>query len=103
MPRGLTDSRQLDYRPNPAPFSGATREFAQIVEAGPDREKDGAVRWRRIDLQRVSAEKFGVAFHERYVGTLLKRLSFSHISARPHHPAPDGRTVEAFKKTSRIR
>jgi transposase len=23
---------------------------AQIVEAGPDREKDGVVRWRRIDL-----------------------------------------------------
>jgi hypothetical protein len=30
-------------------------EFAKIVEGGPDREKDGVVRWRRIDLKRVIA------------------------------------------------
>jgi transposase len=35
--------------------------------------------------------------HERYVGTLLKKLGFSHISARPRHPAQDERIVEAFK------
>ena len=34
------------------------------------------------------------------VGKLLKKLGFSHISARPRHPAQDERTVEAFKKTS---
>ena len=39
--------------------------MSQIVEAGPDREKDGVVRWRRIDLKRVIAERFGVEFHER--------------------------------------
>ena len=32
----------------------------QIVETGPDREKDGVVRWRRIDLKRVIVERFGV-------------------------------------------
>ena len=52
-------------------------EFARIVEAGPDREKDGVVRWRRVDLKRVIAETFGVDFHERHVGTLLKKLGFS--------------------------
>jgi hypothetical protein len=36
---------------------------AQIVEAGPDREKDRVVRWRRIDLKRVIAERFS-----RYLG-----------------------------------
>jgi hypothetical protein len=30
--------------------------LAQIVEVGPDRERDGVVRWRRIDLKRVIAE-----------------------------------------------
>jgi hypothetical protein len=30
-------------------------QFAQIVEAGPDREKDGVVRWRRLDIKRVIA------------------------------------------------
>jgi hypothetical protein len=34
------------------------RAFAAIVEAGPDRETDGVVRWRRVDLKRVIAERF---------------------------------------------
>jgi transposase len=73
-------------------------EFAKIVEAGPDRERDGVVRWRRVDLKRVIGERFGVDFHERYVGTLLKKLGFSHVSARPRHPAQDAQIVEAYKK-----
>jgi hypothetical protein len=40
-------------------------EFAKIVEAGPDRERDGVVGWRRVDLKRVINERFGVDFHER--------------------------------------
>ena len=78
-------------------------ELAKIVEAGPDREQDGVVRWRRVDLQRVIKERFSVDFHERYVGTLLKKLGFSHISARPRHPGQDARIVEAYKKTSKRR
>src|SRR5271156_7155753 len=74
-------------------------EFAVIVESRPDREKDGVVRWRRVDLKRVIAERFDVEFHERYVGKLLKKLGFSHMSARRRHPAQDERIVEAFKKT----
>ena len=66
--------------------------------SGPDREKDGVVRWRRIDLKRVIAERFGVDFHPRHVGKLLHKLGFSHISARPRHPAQDEPIVEAFKK-----
>ena len=62
-------------------------EVAGIVETGPEREKDGVVRWRRVDLKRVVAERFGVDFHERYVGTLLKKLGSSHVSARPRQPA----------------
>ncbi len=77
--------------------------MAQIVEAGPDREKDGVVRWRRIDLKRVIAERFGVDFHPRCVGKLLQRLGFSPISAPPRHPAQGERIIEAFKKTSRAR
>jgi hypothetical protein len=84
--------------PKPRLSAEQMAAFAQIVEAGPDREKDGVLRWRRIDLKRVIAEKFGVDFHPRYVGKLLKKLGFSHISARPRHPAQDERIVEAFKK-----
>ena len=49
------------------------------------------------------AERFRVVYHERTVGKILRQLGFSHISARPHHPAQDGQTVAAFKKTSRLR
>ena len=67
-------------------------------ETGPNRKVDGVVRWRRTDLKRVIAEKFGVDDHQRYVGKLLKKLGFSHISARPRHPAQDERIVELSKK-----
>jgi hypothetical protein len=47
----------------------------------------------------VVAERFGVEYHERTIGKLLKRLGFSHVSSRPRHPGQDARTIEAFKKT----
>jgi transposase len=99
-PEGLIDN----WTEGPKPRLSAEQlvEFAAIVEVGPDREKDGVVRWRRVDLKRVIAERFGVDYHQRYVGKLLKKLGFSHISARPRHPAQDGRIVEAFKKRARV-
>lgn len=78
-------------------------ELAQIVETGPDPDVDGVVRWRRIDLQRVIKERFGVEYHERYVGTLLKELGFSRLSGRPQHPQQDERVIDMFKKTSPTR
>ena len=78
-------------------------ELAGIVEAGPDPAVDGVVRWRRVDLQRVIEERFGVVYHQRYVGKLLKQLGFSHVSGRPRHPAQDGDIIEAYKKTSHAR
>lgn len=77
-------------------------ELAQIVEAGPDLERDGVVRWRRVDLQQLIEERFGVTYHERTVSKLLKALGFSKLSPRPQHPAQDERMIETFKKTSRI-
>jgi transposase len=98
-PDGLLD----DWASGPAPrlSPAQTAELAAIVEAGPDRVVDGVVRWRRADLKHVIAERFGIAYCERYVGTLLERLGFSHISARPRHPAQDHETIAAFKKTLR--
>src|SRR5690606_20652895 len=69
-------------------------ELAEIVETGPDPDVDGVVRWRRIDLQRVIKDRFGVEYHERHVGTLLKKLGFSHMSARPRHPGQDASSEE---------
>lgn len=100
-PGGLKDNRR---RGNPRRLSAAQQvELAGIVETGPDLAVDGVVRWRRIDLQRVIEERFGIAYHERTIGKLLTALGFSHISARPRHPKQDGEVVEAFKKTSPAR
>lgn len=100
-PDGLMDDwvREKPRRLSPA----QQRELASIVETGPDRKVDGVVRWRRIDLQHLIEERFGVVYHERTIGKLLKHLGFSHISARPHHPRQDAEVIEAFKKTSRRR
>lgn len=78
-------------------------ELATLVEAGPDRAVDGVVRWRRIDLKRVIKQRYDVDYQERHVGTLLKQLGFSHVSARPRSPGQDAETMAAFKKTSRKR
>ena len=95
-PEGLID--HWTEGPKPLLSAGQLAEFATNVETGPDRETDGVVRWRREDLKRVITERFGVDFHARHVGKLLKKLGFSHMSARPRHPAQDERIVEAFKK-----
>lgn len=75
-------------------------ELDRIVEAGPDLEKDGVVRWRAIDLKLVIETRFGVIYGERHVMKLLNQPGFSHISARPQHPMQDARVIDAFKKTS---
>ena len=97
-PEGLVDTWSKGAEPRLSKEQRA--EIAQLVETGPDRAVHGLARWRRIDLQRVILERFGVTYHERTVGKLLKALGFSHISARPRHPAQDARTIETFNKTS---
>jgi transposase len=100
-PDGLLDS--WSKGPEPRLSAEQRTEIMQLVETGPDKAVHGVVRWRRIDLQRVILDRFGVAYHERTIGKLLKALGFSHVSSRPRHPAQDASTIEAFKKTSQPR
>ena len=100
-PDGLLDS--WSKGPEPRLSAEQRTEIMQLVETGPDKAVHGVVRWRRIDLQRVILDRFGVAYHERTIGKLLKALGFSHVSSRPRHPAQDASTIEAFKKTSPLR
>ena len=100
-PEGLKD---IPSQGHPCRLSADQQsELAHLIEIGPDRAVHGVVRWRRIDLKQLIAERFGVTYHERTVGKILHQLGFSHISARPHHPAQDERVVAEFKKTSRPR
>lgn len=75
-------------------------ELRRLVETGPDPDKDLVVRWRCVDLKRVLGERFAVDLSEVSLGRVLKQLGFSHISARPQHPAQDAEAIAAFKKNS---
>ena len=98
-PDGLKDAW---YGGPPSRLSpGQKAELARIVETGPDPVTDGVVRWRRIDLKRVIEQRFGVAYHERHFGRLLKELGFSHMSARPRHRRRIARSSMRIKKFPR--
>src|SRR4029079_11100875 len=75
-------------------------ELAALIEAGPEFERDGVVRWRCIDLRQLILTRWSIAYHERTIGKLLRRLEFRHISARPRHLGQDPARIEAFKKIS---
>jgi transposase len=75
-------------------------KLCELVGVGPDPQIDGVARWRCVDLKRVLGERFGVDLSEVRLGRVLKELGFSHISARPRHPAQNAQAIAAFKKTS---
>lgn len=95
----------LSDRPLPGrtPILNAEKmsELAAIVEAGPDPETDGVVRWRRIDLCAVVERRFGVRVAERTMGAILHRLGFVKLSARPRHPQGDAEAQALYKKLRR--
>lgn len=95
---GLADRPRPGRRPRLAPEQMS--ELERVVETGPNPDTDGVVRWRRVDLQTVIAERFKVTVHERTVGKFLAKLSFRRLSVRPQHPESDPEAQEAFKKTS---
>src|SRR5690242_21435231 len=72
-------------------------ELEAVVERGPDPDRDGVVRWRRVDLKALIEARFAVRLHERSVGKVLRRLGFSRVSVRPRHPKADEAAQEAFK------
>jgi transposase len=95
---GLSD-RPHAGGPKPALSNEQLAQVAAWVRTGPEPEKDGVIRWRRIDLRDKIAVAFAVRLHERSVGKQLRRLGFRCISVRPRHPQADAVAQEAHKKT----
>jgi transposase len=97
-PDGLINAKPPGAKPKLSPAQRT--EVARIVEAGPDPETDGVVRWRCADLRRVIMARYNINLDEVSIGRLLKETGFSHISARPRHPAQEAAVIDDFKKTS---
>lgn len=76
-------------------------ELAVIVETGPDPKADGVVRWRRADLCDALERRFGVRVAERTMGSILRRLGFVRLTARPQHPQSDAEAQAVYKKLRR--
>lgn len=94
----------LDDRPlpgRPSLLTPAQRDqVAGWIREGTDLDRDGVIRWRRIDVKRRMEAEFGFGMSEQSVGKLLRRLGFRRISVRPRHPKHDEEAQEAHKKTS---
>src|ERR671927_1302859 len=78
---GLSDRRRPGPRPRLSPEQEA--ELATAVEQGPDPDRAGVARWRRVALKALIEARFAVRLHERSVGTVLRRLRLPRPWGRP--------------------
>lgn len=74
--------------------------LARIIEAGPDPDQHGVVRWRLKDLAAWVYASFGVSLDESTLGRMVKRMGFRKLSVRPRHHEQDPAALAAFKKLS---
>jgi len=74
-------------------------ELFQLVTSGPDLAKDGVARWRRVDLVKKSAVRFGVReVHPSTMAKWLRRLRLTKMTARPFHPKKNEAAQKEFKE-----
>jgi transposase len=73
--------------------------LARMVEEGPIPAVHGVVRWRACDLIMRLHEEFGISVSDDTIYRALKKLGFSHVSARPKAYKQDADALEAFKKS----
>ncbi len=76
-PKKVDETAEAVPTPTPRLSPDQLAELATIVETGQDRKVDGVVRWLRVDLKRVIAERFGVDYHSAISGNFSKSLAFS--------------------------
>ena len=53
-----------------------------------------------LKIQKIIKEKYGIKISHNGVWKMLKRLNYSHITARPKHYKQDKEKLEQFKKNS---
>jgi transposase len=95
---GLSDRHGGGRRPLLS--SEQEAELAQWVGQGPSLAEHGVVRWRRADLARAIAARFGIVLAERSMSDVLRRLGFRRLVARPRHPGHNAAAQASFRATS---
>ena len=96
---GLSD-KTGNVGPKPLLSPEQEREVAEWVRRGPDLAEHGVIRWRRADLARAIAAKFGVVLAERSMSDVLRRMGFRRLVARPRHPGHNAAAQASFRATS---
>lgn len=101
-PEGLKDGPP---RPRPGRLMSAQEtELATILENGPDRAVHGVLRWRRVDLQALVAERFWGRVSQAHDRQAIEDARLlARQRARLRFPKQDGEVIQAFKKISRAR
>jgi transposase len=74
--------------------------LVKVLDAGPDPQTDGIVRWRVIDLCQWMRRQFQVSIAKPTLSRELRRMGYRKLSARPRHHAQAEGAVAHFKKTS---
>ena len=74
------------------------QELARIIEAGPDPQIDGVVRWRQIDLVGIIKERFGVVCSDSAVANYQSELGFPTFQAARSIPRRIQRSSMGSKK-----
>ena len=92
--------RHGDFGPKRLLSPKQESEVAVWVRRGPDLVEHGVVRWRRADLARAILAKLGIVVAERSISTVLRRLGFCRLVARPRHSGHDAAAQASFKATS---
>ena len=75
-------------------------ELRQLIDAGPDLERDGVVEYRVRHIRDLALRHFGVDYSRSGMQGRLHRMKLSYLKPRPIHPKADLAAQEAFKKTS---
>ena len=79
---------------------GLEEELRQLIEAGPDFERDGVVEYRVKHIRGLALRHFGADYSRTGMQGKLHRMKLSYLKPRPIHPKTDPANQEAFKKTS---
>ena len=96
---GLTGLYDRPKGHRPRRLSSAERAaLAEVVERGPDPERDGVSAWTRADLCRWLETTFSKTYHPSSMSRILRELKMSRQKIRPSHPEKDAEAEERFKK-----